>query len=114
MEIRLERLEAESDAHLFSERFKTASFAGGYPQLPEGSPSRSQGFARLHLIDTSFPIWLRGLVTGIDDWMIRFVTMLRRRPMIRLLLVIYLGVFPLWLLCSLLLFTPPVPNPHPP
>ncbi|VUZ49813.1 unnamed protein product [Hymenolepis diminuta] len=116
LKIRLDRLEAESDAHLLdSERSKTASFASGYPQLPQSSPSRSpHGFVRLHLIDTSLPNWLHSLVAGVDDWMIRFVAMLRRRPMIRLLLVLYLGVFPLWLLCSVLLFTPPAPSPHPP
>ncbi|KAM7538524.1 hypothetical protein Aperf_G00000058025 [Anoplocephala perfoliata] len=115
LKIRLERLEAESDAHLLDSGRSASKFANGYPQFPQSSPSRSpHGFARLHLIDTSLPGWLRGLVGEIDDWMIRFVAMLRRRPMIRILLMLYFSVFHVWLLCSLLLFTPPMPSPHPP
>ncbi|CDS36893.1 Golgin subfamily A [Echinococcus multilocularis] len=116
LKIRLERLEAECDAHLLETgSTRSPAFPGGYAQLPQNSPSKPpHGFARLHLIDTSLPTWLRGGVSAVDDWMIRLVAMLRRRPLIRLLLILYLGVFHVWLLCTLIFFAPPLSSPHAP
>ncbi|KAL5963615.1 Golgin subfamily A member 5 [Taenia solium] len=116
LKIRLERLEAECDAHLLeSGSTRSMAFPYGYTQLPQSSPSRSpHGFARLHFIDTSLPAWLREGVRAVDDWTIRLVAMLRRRPLIRLLLILYLGVFHVWLLCTLVFFAPPLSSSHAP
>ncbi|KAL5103771.1 Golgin subfamily A member 5 [Taenia crassiceps] len=116
LKIRLERLEAECDAHLLEPRStRSPAFPYGYTQLPQNSsPKSPHGFARLHLIDTSLPAWLRGGVSAVDDWTIRLVAMLRRRPLIRLLLILYLGVFHVWLLCSLVFFAPPLSSLHAP
>ncbi|VDD75544.1 unnamed protein product [Mesocestoides corti] len=105
LKIRLDRLEAESDARLLTDGRSGATFPGGGSQLPQ----MSHGFARLHLIDTSLPSWVRSIVVSLDAFMIRLVAHLRRRPLIRLLLIVYLFLFHVWLFLGLFFLTPSPP-----